>query len=103
MITPALITFIKSELQKGKDRDTIKAELAQGGGWSIVDIAEAFVAIDLEPKGIQPGVVASQIKKPHKTVRLIWVIVLMLLAGYTGWWVRDRQQFLQFPIPFVRS
>ncbi len=103
MITPALITFIKSELQKGKDRDTIKAELAQGGGWSIVDIAEAFAAIDLEPTAGQAGTSASQSKKAHKTVRLIWVIVLMLLAGYTGWWIRDRQQFFQFPIPFVRS
>lgn len=101
MITPALITFIKSELQKGKDRESIKAELATGGGWSIVDIAEAFAAIDLE--GTVDTKPATKAIKQHKTVRLVWVVVLMLLAGYAGWWIRDRQQFLRFPVPFVRS
>jgi preprotein translocase subunit SecA len=64
MITPALITFIKSELQKGKDRDTIKAELAQGGGKTLV--ATAPVALNaITGLGVHVVTVNDYLAKLH--------------------------------------
>lgn len=100
MITPELITYLKTELAKGRSRGDLQKELFLQGGWKAVDVDEAFKAAD--------GVVATPTQKQpriHKKVRIIWVIILMLLAGYAGWWIRDRQQFFHIPNPltFIRS
>lgn len=42
MITQELISYIKGEFNKGKTREDIRAALLQGGGWSAVDLDEAF-------------------------------------------------------------
>ena len=46
MITVELLSFIKKELSSGKSKEQIKSELLAGGGWSIVDVEEAFKTIE---------------------------------------------------------
>ncbi|MBP6904957.1 MAG: hypothetical protein KBB91_02785 [Candidatus Pacebacteria bacterium] len=91
MVNPQLVTYVRAELQKGKSRGDLQKELFLQGGWKATDVDEAFKAVD--------GVATPTQKSPkvHKKVRIIWVIILMLLAGYAGWWIRDRQQFLKIP------
>jgi hypothetical protein len=110
MVTAALIAYIRAELQKGKTPDALRIELTNAGGWTMNDVAEAFKAVDLAvaAAAATSGATTTQSKpihivRPHKQVRLLWVVILVLLAGYAGWWIRDRQQFLQFPIPFVQK
>ncbi len=102
MVTQELITYIKKSLAEGKSRADLEKELFLSGGWSASDLNDAFKAIEISAPNGAP-IIVQKVSKQHKTVRLIWVIVLMLIAGYCGWWIRDRQQFLQFPIPFVRG
>lgn len=92
MITPELITYLKTELAKGKSRGDLQKELFLQGGWKAVDVDEAFKAAD----GVTVAPV-QQTPRVHKKVRLLYVIILMALAAYAGWWVRDRQQFLKIP------
>ncbi len=110
MVTAPLIAYIRAELQKGKTPDALRVELTNAGGWTMADITEAFKAVDLATTATAAtsGATTLQSKpiriiRPHKHVRLLWVVILVLLAGYAGWWIRDRQQFLQFPIPFVQK
>jgi hypothetical protein len=42
MVTQELINFIKSELAKGRSREQIHALLVTHGGWTEIDMAEAF-------------------------------------------------------------
>ncbi len=91
MVTQELITYIKVSLERGKTRADIEKELFLGGGWSAKDLDQAFEAVG----GQNPNAKVAKIKKPHKKVRLVWVVVLMLLAAGVGWWVRDRQQFFK--------
>lgn len=42
MITPELIAYIKSELGKGKTREDIRVDLLASGGWTDIDLSEAF-------------------------------------------------------------
>lgn len=94
MVTPEVINYIKGELQKGKTRADIEKELFLGGGWSATDLDEAFkAATGAGADG--KSVTVQKVTRPHKQVRLLWVIILMLIAGYCGWWFRDRQQFFQ--------
>lgn len=93
MVTPELINFIRSELNKGKTRPELEKELFLAGGWKTTDVAEAFRAID--------GVAMPMYKKVNTHKGRGWVVlVIFLLGGAAGWWVRDRQQFftiLRFP------
>ncbi|MDQ5954211.1 MAG: Protein kinase family protein [Patescibacteria group bacterium] len=68
MITPELISFIKSELAKGKLQEQIRSELATGG-WTASDLEEAFsfiLKIPVQPiqtvKPVQP--IQSPITQP---------------------------------------
>lgn len=109
MVTAPLIAYIRAELQKGKTPDALRLELTNAGGWTQADVAEAFKAVDLATAAAAatsttaPQSKPMRIIRPHKHVRLLWVVILVLLAGYAGWWIRDRQQFFHFPVPFVRS
>lgn len=99
MITKEVITYIKKSLDAGKARVDIERELFLGGGWSASDLDEAFRAIE----GKKISVVMTT-PRPYKKVRLVWVIVLILIAGYIGWWIRDRQQFFSIQkIPSPQS
>lgn len=89
MVTQELITYIKVSLERGKTREDIEKELFLGGGWSAKDLDDAFIKVQ------GSGPVAVSPKKAHKKVRLVWVVILMLLAAGAGWWVRDRQQFFK--------
>ena len=42
MITPELIGYIRGELGKGRKREDIRESLVREGGWSEVDLSEAF-------------------------------------------------------------
>jgi len=42
MITQELISYIRGEVNKGKNREGIRTALLSGGGWSEADISEAF-------------------------------------------------------------
>lgn len=42
MVTPELISYIKGEFLKGKTREMIRATLVSEGGWSEVDLNDAF-------------------------------------------------------------
>ncbi len=59
MITPELMTYIRGELAKGRNRDAIHADLTSGGGWLPEDIEEAFREI--------PPAVAAPAPAPAST------------------------------------
>lgn len=42
MVTPELLEYIRAEIAKGKIREEIRRTLISGGGWSEVDLSEAF-------------------------------------------------------------
>ncbi|MBP9715170.1 MAG: hypothetical protein KBD52_01625 [Candidatus Pacebacteria bacterium] len=85
MITPELISFIKSELAKGKLQEQIRSELATGG-WNASDLEEAFsfiLKIPVQP--IQP----TQIVKPAQPIQSpisqpITPIIQPIQAGFVS-------------------
>lgn len=55
MTTPELISFIKSELEKGKTREDIRVSLLANGGWTDADLSEAFRAIMPMDNTVKPA------------------------------------------------
>ncbi len=100
MVTKEVITYIKKSLDAGRTRVDIEKELFLGGGWSAGDLDEAFKVVE----GKKADTSAPQVIKPHKKIRVLWCIILVLIAGYIGWWIRDRQQFFKLQkIPSPQS
>ena len=68
------------------------------GGYS------AWTDANLPVEGKKADTSAPQVIKPHKKIRVLWCIILVLIAGYIGWWIRDRQQFFKLQkIPSPQS
>jgi hypothetical protein len=67
MVTQELISYVTSELNKGKTREQIRTVLLSGGGWSNEDVEEVFKALPMDPKSsVQP---APKIIEPIKIER----------------------------------
>jgi hypothetical protein len=47
MVTNELLAFVKEELSKGRTEEEIRKALMEGGGWSELDVKEAFDATAL--------------------------------------------------------
>lgn len=45
MVTPELLEYVRTEIAKGKTREEIHTILISNGGWSEIDLSEAFRAI----------------------------------------------------------
>jgi len=69
MTNPEIISYVKDELQKGTDRQTITNSLISNG-WSGQDIAEAFSGLTPIPT------VGSITTNPVSTVNRIWTKVI---------------------------
>lgn len=89
MINQQLVDFIKSELLKGVDKETITKELLSSG-WAEVDINEGFNTINIELKVPQKlssfseskmeGSISNKLKmKKHIFKKLIKVIIIVLI------------------------
>ncbi|MCI0533227.1 hypothetical protein L0Y49_03325, partial [bacterium] len=47
MITNELLAFVKEELSKGTSEEEIQKALVEGGGWTGMDVKEAFDAVGI--------------------------------------------------------
>ncbi len=104
MVTPELISYIKGEFAKGKTREMIRATLAFEGGWSEVDINDAFrtvVPIQSDPIKINPtqsspiesSSVHSSFQSPvitesssSKISKFSLVVVIVALIVFVAWY-----------------
>lgn len=83
MINQQLLDFIKQQLLKGVDKETIKKELLEGG-WAQVDIDEGFNIVNTPIVNTVINPVASNslntkipiIKKSHKKKIIVSIVVL---------------------------
>lgn len=87
MITPELIGYIRREFAKGRTREDIHTGLAKEGGWSEVDLNEAFRTV-IPMQGSVSLTVKSKLSK-GKVVGLI--ITILILVGGVSWWFYKPQ------------
>lgn len=96
MINQQLLDFIKSQLLKGVDKETITKELLEGG-WVAKDIDEGFLKINTEAQTIQNVPVPSKsnltvdvqkikpkrhiLRKIIKVIIIIWILMEILNLG----------------------
>lgn len=80
MITTELVSFIKSEIIKGKSKEQIRGELLAGGGWSEGDIMEAFNSINPNSSPIPQSPIIHN-KKSKIGIIISLIIVLVMLGG----------------------
>jgi len=106
MINQQLLDFIKSQLLKGLDKETIKKELL-GNGWAEVDIQEGFNAVSapvvnptINPvvNPIINPVVSTSLNNPiltqntnhsSKKVLLIILAFFIIAGGVSGYYFRN--------------
>ncbi|MEX2028932.1 MAG: hypothetical protein WD963_00410 [Candidatus Paceibacterota bacterium] len=111
MITPELITYIRGEFAKGKTREEIHVELVKGGGWSEVDLNEAFRAVIPMQGATQKAEFAQGAKLftpstgPAKTSPSFWKFFLIFAVlgalGLVIWFFRGSLvNSLNF-LPFI--
>ncbi|MCI0542129.1 hypothetical protein L0Y69_00020 [bacterium] len=65
MITNELLAFIKEELAKGTAEGEIQKALMEGGGWSDMDVKEAFDAVGIYSQTYQ-GTIRDAIASPSQ-------------------------------------
>ena len=102
MINQQLLDFIKSQLLKGVDKETITKELL-GGGWAEVDIQEGFNSVNIPVVNptinpiINPSV-SSNMNNPiltqtsnnsGKKVVFIIVALFVIVGGASGYYFRN--------------
>src|SRR3989344_1975840 len=64
MITQELLSYVRSELNKGKTREAIESALLSGGGWTTQDLSEVFrAAMPLENLVKAPAPVPTEVAK----------------------------------------
>jgi len=102
MINQQLLDFIKSQLSKGLDKETITKELLENG-WAENDVSEGFNIIVNTP--VISTAVSSDISKPiltqatthaSKKILLIVVSLLIIAGGASGYYFRNN-------IPVVKN
>ena len=67
MVTQELISYIRSELNRGRSREQIRTTLLSGGGWSDMDISEVFRDIMPLSGGVILPEKQKQVLKPDPT------------------------------------
>lgn len=102
MINQQLLDFIKSQLLKGIDSETITKEL-QGSGWAQTDINEGFSAINapmanpvinpiINPvafNSINNPILTQTVNHSGKKVLLIIVTLFVIAGGVSGYYFRN--------------
>jgi hypothetical protein len=88
MITPELTEYIKGEFAKGRTREEIHTKLVADGGWSEIDLNEAFRAvIPMQNFTKNPLAGANSFSKKSSGAaleNLIFIIIGILCV--TVWW-----------------
>ena len=107
MINQQLLDFIKSQLSKGIDKETITKELL-GSGWLEQDISEGFNAVN--PPVINPvinPVVSASVNNPvltpitkssGKKVLLIVIVLFVIAGGASGYYFRNDIPIIKYLI-----
>ncbi len=102
MINQQLLDFIKSQLSKGVDKETITKELL-GSGWVQADIQEGFNAINtpvinpiinpiINPvvsNSVNNSVLSQTTNHSGKKVLLIIVVLFIITVGVSGYYFRN--------------
>ena len=85
MITPELMEYIKGELVKGRTREDVRLSLAKDGGWSEIDLSEAF-------RTVSPAQNIAQNSGPSKIspklMKIILAVVILAGIGFAVWFYR---------------
>jgi len=98
MITNELLSFIKNEIKLGKTQEQIKSELLSSGGWSSVDIEEAFKSIDNPTLIVTP--IPSKIKSLNRY--FIFLIIFLFIGVFSSAaYFLNKEGFVK--IPFLTS
>ena len=121
MITPELVGYIRGEFAKGKTREEIHKVLVSDGGWSEIDLNEAFrTVIPMQPQGFTQSLVQNslitKIKSPSpsfspspspspsssKKNPLIFIIILIIIGGLGAvlWFYRVPVMSLWNSLPY---
>ncbi|OGI62434.1 hypothetical protein A2818_00525 [Candidatus Nomurabacteria bacterium RIFCSPHIGHO2_01_FULL_40_12] len=85
MITPELIGYIRGEFSKGRTRGEIHSALVADGGWSELDLNEAFRTV-IPMQGFGSGAVASKLKPRSSLRKVIFLVVAIGAAGAAVWY-----------------
>lgn len=102
MINQQLLDFIKSQLLKGVDKETITKELI-GGGWAQIDIDEGFNAINnsvinpiinpvvnpIASSSINNPILAQATNHSGKKMLLIIIVLFVIVGGTSGYFFRN--------------
>jgi hypothetical protein len=80
MITPELVSYIKSQLALGIDRQALTASLL-GQGWSVADIQEAFNSLNSNISSINNIGINLQPKKTFPKFIYAVIAILLVVAG----------------------
>ncbi len=115
MVTPELISYIKSEVAKGKTREDIRTELVYGG-WSDLDLSEAFrVVMPMQQGSVAFAPVTEKFapkttSPTRKTFRSIILVVVCVVLGVLGWsYIKPSsksstpQTVTQTPVPVIKD
>lgn len=91
MVTPELIGYIKGEFAKGRTRDAVHNDLVANGGWSEVDLNEAFRSVlpmnsFTQDSSVAKNVVSSQTSS--KLLKIILAVIIVALFGFAIWFYR---------------
>ena len=114
MVTQEFIAYVRVELNKGKDRESIRGALLSGGGWTEDDISEVFrEIIPMENKTApEPVLAPMEIPAPpmpsegvmimprrvfslRSFLKSFLIFLILALVCYAGWYYRSR--ILAFP------
>lgn len=102
MTNQQLLDFIKQQLLKGVDKETITKELL-GGGWAEQDIQEGFNAVNapvinpiispivnpVVPSGVNNPILTQTTNHSSKKVILIIVALFIIAGGVSGYYFRN--------------
>ena len=116
MITTELISYIKGEFAKGRTREEVHADLVNNGGWTEIDLNEAFrtvipmqgqssvspnpviqkqsVNIQNQNPAVKNPVFTGAVKKEKKSSRTFWeafILVIIALACSVSWYLYKPQ------------
>lgn len=99
MLNQQLLDFIKLQIQKGLDRETISKELL-ANGWNLQDIEEGFNAINggIQPSTLipKPPIISSTPttflkEKSHsgRNIFLLVLVIFLLAGGALGYYFKN--------------
>lgn len=90
MITPELTRYIKGEFAKGRTREEVHVELVGSGGWSEIDLNEAFRSV-LPMNNLSPNYVIKSFPPAPISPRFWRVIIVIIIVcgfGFAVWFYR---------------